>query len=201
MTRGAMSAESEGTMAVNLGEMILENPALVGEMARSLGLEPQAARSGMEALLPGLARGLQRNASQPGGLDALLGALKNGSHSRYVDDPRALEDAAARSDGNGILGHILGRKDVSRNVASHAAEQSGLGSDLLKQMLPLLATMVMGTLSKQTAGGTSAEGLATSGMSPPQRGGTGLDLLTGFLDADRDGSALDDVLNLAKKFL
>lgn len=190
-------------MASNLAEMILSNPALVQGMAQSLGLDQGTARSGMEALLPGLTRGVQRGARQQGGLDALLGALKGGSHQQYVERPDVLERPETRLDGNAILGHILGSKDASRNMAGYASKQSGVSSTLLKQMLPVLATVVMGQLSKQTGGGASVDGLSQfqNQRAPQQSGSTGLDLLESFLDSDRDGSVVDDVLNLAQKFL
>ncbi len=60
------------------------------------------------------------------------------------------------ADGNGILGHLFGSKEVSRAVADHAAQATGIGQDILKQMLPALASMVMGGLFDQTAGGMNA---------------------------------------------
>lgn len=54
------------------------------------------------------------------------------------------------ADGNNILGHLFGSKDVSRAVAGQAATKTGLGADVLKKLLPLVATMAMGSLSKQT---------------------------------------------------
>ncbi len=182
---------------MNLAEMLLDNPELVKSVAGSLGLGQSDTRSGMEALLPGLARGLQRNARQPGGLESLLDALKGGGHSRYVDDPRVLGQPSTRDDGNAILGHVLGSKDVSRNMAGHAARRTGLDSSLLKKMLPLLAAAAMGALSKQATGGGSLSGLSPN--EPRSQGGGGL--LEAFLDSDRDGSVIDDVLNLASKFL
>ena len=43
------------------------------------------------------------------------------------------------ADGNGILGHIFGSKDVSRQVAARAAQSSGVAPDILAKMLPLVA--------------------------------------------------------------
>ena len=57
----------------------------------------------------------------------------------------------------------------------------------MKRMLPLVATLVMGAMSRQaTAGGAS---------SPTSAAGAGglLDLLGGALDQNRDGSMLDDL--------
>jgi len=184
---------------MNLLETVMQNPALVGQLAQNFGVGQGDAQKGLEALLPGLARGIQRNARQPGGLESLIGAIQGGGHQRYIDEPNALGQASTIQDGNGILGHILGSKDVSRNMAGHAAQKSGLDASLLKKMLPVVAAMAMGAMSKQQSGGGPLSGLA------PQSAGAssspGADLLTSFLDSDRDGSVMDDVLNLAQKFL
>lgn len=172
---------------------IAGNPDLVRQMAGALGVGESDTRGGIEALLPHLARGIQRNTRQTGGLDALTDALSKGNHRRYVEEPEIFSQAATRAEGNGILGHIFGSKDVSRNVAGSAAQRSGLSSDLLKQLLPSLASAAMGALAKESDGGRNLG--AGRGAAPS----SGLGMLGGLLDSDGDGSALDDVLNLAKK--
>jgi len=173
---------------------IAGNPDLVRQMASALGAGEGDTRGGIEALLPHLARGIQRNTRQTGGLDALTKALRSGDHQRYVEEPEVFSQAATRSEGNEILGHIFGSKDVSRNVAGSAAQRSGISSDLLKQLLPLLASAAMGFLAKESQGGRNLSSDRGAGSS------SGLDMLGGLLDSDGDGSALDDILNLAKKF-
>jgi hypothetical protein len=59
---------------------------------------------------------------------------------------------------------VLGSKDASRQVASQASAQTGLGADLLKQMLPVVAAMAMGALSKHTAGAAGQEASAGGGL-------------------------------------
>ena len=119
----------------------------VSELAGQFGLKQDEAKSAVESLLPALAGGLQRNVSQ-GGLDNLLDALSKGQHQRYLDDPAALQVDAVREDGNGILGHVLGSKDVSRRVAAQASQRTGISESVLKQMLPVVAALAMGALSK-----------------------------------------------------
>jgi hypothetical protein len=109
-----------------------------------------------------------------------------------VEEPEVFSQTATRSEGNEILRHIFGSKDVSRNVAGSAAQRSGISSDLLKQLLPLLASAAMGFLAKESQGGPNLGADRGAGSS------SGLDMLGGLLDSD--GSALDDILNLAKKF-
>jgi hypothetical protein len=60
----------------------------------------------------------------------------------------------------------------------------------MKRMLPLVATLVMGAMSRQAA--TRGASSLTSAA------GTGglLDMLGGALDQNRDGSALDDITGM-----
>lgn len=162
------------------------------QLGKQFGLDSSSVEKVLGDVVPALGGGLKRNASSAGGLEALLGALQNGGHQRYVDDPSAAMSAAGVTDGNNILGHILGSKQVSRNVAAKASASSGVSPDVIKQMLPMVATMVMGALSKQTDHGRQAQQLTG--------GGDLQGMLGSMLDADGDGSAIDDVLDLAKKF-
>lgn len=168
--------------------------AIVKQMAGGLGIGESQAQGALNQLLPALARGLSHNASSKEGLSSLLGALSQGKHNEYLDDPNKMANESAVQEGNGILGHIFGNKDMSRNVATRAAEKTGLGADLLKKMLPLAATLAMGALSKQASG----SGLLGEGTSAPASGLMGL---ASFLDFDKDGSIADDLLGIvAKRF-
>ena len=165
----------------------------VRQLAGNFGLNEDQAVSAISNLLPALGQGLARNASTPGGLEGLLGALTSGGHQRYLEDPSLLGQEDTIRDGNGILGHILGSKDVSRQVAQQAAEKSGIGADVLKKMLPMVAALAMGTLSRQ-ASSTQISGQAAS------PGGNLMGMLGQFLDTNRDGSVVDDLLGMASRF-
>jgi hypothetical protein len=92
--------------------------------------------------------GIRRETTSPDGLAGLIKALASGDHARYLDG----DESDIVDDGNAILGHVFGSKDVSRGVAAHAAETTGIGSGILKQMLPIVAAMIMGALGKKTMG-------------------------------------------------
>ena len=191
------------------------------QLGQQFGLSEDMTQQAMAALIPALAAGLKSNASQPGGVEALLGALNKGTHSRYLDEPSLLGRPETRDDGNGILGHLLGSKEVSRSVASRASEKTGLDSQLLKQMLPIVATMVMGSLSKKSEEPDTVSQLAGlfGGGQPQQSGGLGgllggllgggggqrqaqpdgLGMLGALFDTDRDGSAMDDIFQMVLK--
>ncbi len=186
---------------------LLSNPQIIEQLAASAGIGRSEAATGLEALLPAVTAGLARNSRDANGLEGLAKALGSGGHDRYIDRPEQLADPRTRLDGNAILGHIFGSKDVSRNVAGHAAKTSGLDSSILKQLLPVVASIAMGALAKQTRGGAALQDERRA----PQGGVGGADLLGSLLGGLMGGgsvgrhpandSPLDDVLDLAKKFL
>jgi hypothetical protein len=157
----------------------------VGALASKLGLNETEAKSVVGALSPTLIKGIQEQALKSNGLEKLAGALKNGSHKRYIDEPDLIHSDETREDGNKILGHLLGSKAVSRKVAAQASRETGIADDLIKKALPLVAGMAMGALSKKKA--------------EQEQGGLG-DLLGGLLGGGGDGFGADDVVNLARKF-
>lgn len=168
--------------------------AMVENLAGQFGLDRDQAKAALAQLVPALGKGVSNNIAQPGGLGGLISALTNGNHARYLEEPAQLAQADTVSDGNAILGHLFGSKEVSREVARGGAAKTGLSDEVLKKMLPVVATMVMGALSKQRAqaGGGLADMLGGDG-------GGETNLLTSFLDADGDGSIADDVLGMLFK--
>lgn len=178
--------------------------AAVGQIAAKLGIPEDVAKQAASALTPALSRGIERNTQKPGGLDSLLGALSSGNHAKYVDQPETIGQEAGIEDGNKILGHVLGSKDVSRNVAGAVSLKTGIDSGTLKKMLPMLATVAMGALSKQSksAGGPASNITGGAGANPLNALQTmgGLGALTQFLDADKDGNVTDELLDMAKKY-
>ena len=169
---------------------LVGDESLVSTIGAQAGLDSGKVSSVLEALAPVLGKGLSRNAAAPGGLENLLGALSGGNHERYLEDPEALRRPEGIADGNAILGHILGDKDVSRAVAGRAAEQTGVGAAIIKQILPMVAGAAMGALGRQTR---SADIGADRSAAPSA--------LAAFLDADQDGSMVDDLLDMASRFL
>lgn len=199
----------------------------ISQIAQQFGLDESQASGAIGALLPALSSGLKRNVAAPGGLESLIGALQNGQHDQYLDNPETIAQPDAINDGNAILGHLLGSKDVSRAAASRASQTTGLPDGLLKQMLPMIATLAMGALSKQSkensgiadilsgvlsgggAGGKSGQlgglggllgGLMGGGSKQASNGlPGGLGGLGNLLDADGDGNSMDDIFDMLGK--
>lgn len=189
---------------------ILAQMGGVQPMAQALGVNESEAMQGAAALLPAILGGMKKQAqSQASGLEGLgglLGQLGGGGGLLGQVLGQALGNGGG---GNDILGEIFGSKDVSRTVAEDAANRSGLDASLLKKMLPILAMLVTSYLSQQ--------GKASAGQPSESSGGLG-DLLGGMLggnngqgqqnglgglasmlDMNGDGNVLDDILRMAGK--
>jgi len=163
----------------------------VRKAASRIGVSESDAEAMLKKIVPALAGGISNNVAKPGGLENLTKALTRGNHQRYLDEDSALEDASAVTDGNAILGHLLGSKDVSRQVAADASSETGIDASLIKKFLPIAAAAAMAALSKQTRGGTELEKGASSG-------GDALGLLGGLLGS---GGGLSGLLALGRKLL
>jgi len=187
-----------GTM-MNILDMITNtgDGAAVRQAGSQVGLGEEQTAAALSALMPALAAGFNRNLQSPEGLASLVSALSSGTHQKYLDNPAAPSDQAAVAEGNGILSHVLGSKEVSREVANRVSAQSGIGADVLKRLLPLAATLMMGAMSKQSAG--SGAGAVPAGL--PAGGGDFASMLGPLLDRNRDGSIVDDVTSMIGRFI
>ncbi len=139
---------------MNLFEMMMQAQGgnAVNNMARQFGLAPNQAQSAMEALLPAFSTGLQQQASSMDGLQNLMQMFGGGQYAGFHDaDGDGIPDNA-QEQGNDVLAQLFGSKDVSRAVAAQASAMSGVSDAILKQMLPVMASMLMGGLFKGAMG-------------------------------------------------
>lgn len=200
---------------------ILSQAGGIESMASQLGVSPETAKAGADALLPAILGGFKKQAEAGGGVEGLgglLGQLGGGGLFDAVLSPQA----TPVDQGNDVLGQIFGSKDVSRTVATHAAAQTGLDSGLLKKMLPILAMLAAGYLAKQ-GGQQQGEGGGLGGLIGGMLGGSGglggvlgnvlgggtnsgggapaggLGGLGQLIDLNGDGNPLDDIIGMAGK--
>jgi len=142
-------------------------------MSRQFGLDTDQVNAAMEALMPAFSTGLKRNTGSPQDIGNFMQALAGGHHARYFDNMAEAFSPQGVAEGNGILGHLFGSKEVSRAVAQQAAQATGIGQDILKQMLPVLAATLMGGMFKQSTSGGSGNVFADMmGQMMGQSGGS-----------------------------
>lgn len=124
----------------------------VEAMAKQFGLAQEQAAKAVAALMPAFSEGFKRNAATPYDFAAFMQALTSGEHAKYFEDLGKAFTPQGMAEGNGILGHIFGSKEVSRAIAAQAEQMTGIGQEIYKQMLPVMASALMGGLFKQSLG-------------------------------------------------
>jgi len=187
---------------MNIVEMIARshNGQGLDVLGQQFGLSREQTLAAIAELAPVVTSGVRRNTREPDGMVSLLEALSGGRHERYLEDDTAVQYDQVKNDGNAILGHLFGRKEVSREVAMQAAGTTGIGSAILKKMLPVIASMVMGAIFKRMTGGAPAPS-PRGGSGGSQGGGLG-DIIGDILGGGRkpqprsgqSGGGLEDIL-------
>ncbi len=181
---------------------------LIQQLTKQIGAESteqtEAAASG---IISTLVAGLNKNASTPDGASSLVSALDRDHDGSILDDVAGFllgSKSPANPNtlnGSGILEHILGNKQS--NVMDMIGKATGLDGAQITKLMISLAPMVLAALGKARSQegvgieniGDLLSGSVKSQVNQKQEMG----LLTRFLDADGDGSVMDDIANMGMK--
>jgi hypothetical protein len=186
----------------------------LSQLASQFGLDEAKANELSKLLAPSIGSAANKQA-QSGGLADLLGSLKGEGQAAMFDDAAQAAAPQGQAQGMEFLEKILGGQQGTQGLASEAANRTGIDMGTVMQFLPALAAMLQGGMQKQmpdssidgmmgqlsgaTSGGgglgAMIGGLLGGGKSS---GGPDLGALSKMLDANGDGSPLDDILG---KFL
>jgi hypothetical protein len=179
----------------------IEDGDVLSELGRSVGANPSQVQQLLKVGLPTLTQGLARNAATPEGAKSLAAALED-HQDDPVDDTQSFLRNVDTEDGAKILEHVF--RGNATQVESRLANQTGLQTGQVAGLLAQLAPLVLGALGQQKKEQhVDASGIA--GMLGNLMGQSGSSDLMGlaaqFLDADKDGSVLDDAADLLGRFL
>lgn len=120
----------------------------MSNLSRQFGLSPEQTQSAVEAVLPAFQMGLERQTQNIGMFGGFLQNLASGQNNMAFDhDGDGIPDEV-KPQGNEVLSQLFGGKQVSQAVATQAAMSSGISTSIMKAMLPVIASMVMGGLFK-----------------------------------------------------
>ncbi len=188
----------------------------LAQLGAQFGLDATQTEKLTEMIAPTLGRATAIRA-QGGADESVLRAAEGAAQTRLLDVPEAAAQPDARAEGERFLSEILGG-DAQNALAARAAERTAVPQDTVANFLPAIAALMQGAMQRQvpddeiTAQRQSSGGLAdllgggggviggvmsALGGSGGQQGGLGG--LMSMLDADKDGNALDDVLEMARR--
>jgi hypothetical protein len=176
----------------------------VSQISKKIGADKQTTSSALSVALPLLVSALAKNSSQPDGAQSLHTALAKDHDGSILDNLSGFLSNPAAANGAGILGHVLGGQQPV--VTKGLTQSTGLNTDQVGQLLQIAAPLVMGLLGKQQQqANLDPQGLTSFlGNQQQQVQASNPDLmstLNTLLDANNDGSALDDILGMAGKLL
>lgn len=120
-------------------------------LAQQYGLSLQQTQAALDALLPAFSMGLQRQTRDPYAFGSLAQMMTASPYARFFEAGGYGIPAGAQTAGNDVLSQLFGSREVSQAIAAQAAATSGVSQAILKQMLPVIAAMLMGGLSKTSS--------------------------------------------------
>ena len=151
-------------------------PDVSRQLGANLGIKPNQAGQIIPAVIPMILGGLKRQMETRGGADRLDHILnKYGSEDVLGDIAGAMAAKARAADPDPQLGGLLGPSGVQ--ASQMIGQKFGISADKIMSLIPMLAPLVLGALSKQKN----------------QAGGPGLGGLAALIDRDGDGNILDDI--------
>ncbi|MBQ0788910.1 MAG: DUF937 domain-containing protein [Oceanihabitans sp.] len=175
---------------------------IISGVSGSTGTDQNKTSSVLTMALPILMKAMERNASTPEGAEGLMGALSGKHNGSILDNLGGLFGGGVNdevlNDGDKILGHVLGNK--KQGVEKIIGEKSGLDAGSVANILKVAAPILMGVLGKQASQNNVSSSNDLSGLLGGLLGGSDAkeeqSFLEKILDADGDGSVIDDVAGM-----
>ena len=152
------------------------------QLASSLGIDKGIAGAVIPQVLPMILGGLKKQKDERGGEARVDHILNKYGSSSVLDDIGGLFSSKANdSNPDPALGGLLGNAGVE--ASNLFGKQFNLDGGTAAKIIPMLAPVVLGYLTKQKDSGAGSSGIAA------------------LLDQDGDGSVLDDVAGFLMKGL
>jgi hypothetical protein len=153
----------------NLADILAQvqtNPGLDG-VAKLYGLSAEQTKAAMDSLLPAFSMGMNRAVQSPLDVAGLFGTFaKAPDFAKMMENPMAAGPAMMQA-GQDVMAKVFGSNDLTQAIAQQAASMSGVGQEATKQMMPVMASLLMSGLMKQAMEGKNPLGqLLTAALSP-----------------------------------
>ena len=175
------------------------------QISQQIGANPTVTNMAIQMALPMILNSLANNAQQPQGAENLNNALQQ--HDGGILDNLGSflggGNQTRSDDGIGILGHIFGGNQGA--VAQQVSQKSGMDIGQVAQLLITLAPIVMGFLGKkkqeQNLDANGLQNMLGQQQQAMQASGNPMmDMVSGMLDRNHDGSSMDDLASMAMSY-
>lgn len=175
---------------------------IISGVAGSTGTNTAQTSSVLTMALPVLMKAMQRNAATPEGAAGLMNALQGQHNGGILNNLSGLFDGgvddSVKQDGQNILGHVLGAKQsgVEQVLGQKAGVDASTVSNIMKVAAPILMGVLGNQAKQQNISATNGIGDLLGGMLGGSADDKEQSFLSSILDADGDGSIVDDVAGM-----
>lgn len=160
---------------------------ILGAISSKTGIDTNSIQDIVSQVAPQLVDGAKQNLTSTNDSSNLIDMISNTNLDSLKNNPDAIDS----SNNTNMLGELFSSLNTNENdVANELSAKSGIDASSISSLLPMLAPLVMGAINQKTnlsASDTSNTNDITS-------------MLTNFIDQDNDGSVVDDLMGMAKKF-
>lgn len=174
---------------------------MISGVSQQTNTSSSDASSVLSMALPVLMGAMKKNVQTEQGAAGLMSALSGKHNGGILDNLGGLFDGgvdeSVMNDGAGILGHVLGGNQA--NVQNALSQQSGVDAGSVAQILKVAAPLLMGFLGKQKQQANVSDANGMNALLGSMLGGQpkqNQSLIESLIDADGDGSVLDDVAGM-----
>jgi hypothetical protein len=121
---------------------------LIANLSTRFGLTGEQVENAIKALTPALEMGLHRAADEPRSFGRTLAALDVANRYSFFDEADAAHSEDSVTLGNDLVNEMFGSQAATDQILQAAARQSGIGQNILAQLLPILASVLLSGLTK-----------------------------------------------------
>ena len=131
----------------------------INNLAQQFDLSSEEAGKAVNYLIPALSSAFLAKASQPGGYAAILAAMNDDQHKQAYAQAAGAENPLTRQKGAAIVAGLFGTDEITAHVAEQASRFSGVPAAKLLEILPVLASIIVGgtavAIANQGLGGVA----------------------------------------------
>lgn len=184
---------------------------LIDQVSKQFGINDNSqASTAVDTAFSTLINAISKNASTDQGAQSLNNALENDHDGSILNDLAGFLSGSNQPsntsmlNGSGILNHVLGSNQS--NVIEMVSKMANIDPAKANQLLGMVAPVVMGMLGQEKQQNNLNPAnindyLTTQTAKQTAKTPTNTDFITKFLDADGDGSIMDEITDIGLKSL
>ncbi|PLY05078.1 MAG: hypothetical protein C0625_13670 [Arcobacter sp.] len=160
---------------------------ILATLSDKSGIDTNGVQSLITELTPRLLNGAKENLAGDSDSSDLIKMISNTDLDKIKEEPSKIDTL----DNENMLAQLFSSlNENEKDVADELSVKRGFDASSISSLLPMIAPLIMGALNKQT----NLNSKDTSNTNDITC------MLTDFIDQDDDGSVVDDLMGMAKKF-